>query len=134
MRYVQKGKHEISILDFQNKIHLSFYCNQMSEVFLSNYQAYHTSVYSFSYIFQSRNLTHTNYYHPKHFSMCKKILACIFDFNNSISPLLGQSPKMLIESLSQTHEPQFMLAFSISIARRGLGSHKDNEIQKVYPL
>ena len=43
---------------------------------------------------------------------------------------------MLMESLSQTHEPQFILAFSIaiSIARRGLGSHKDNEIRQVYPL
>ena len=126
MRYEQKGKHEISIFVFQNKIHLPFYCDWMSEVFFSNYQAYHTSVYSFSYIFQSMNLTHTNYYkacdsYAKHFSMCKKILACIFNFNNSISSLLGQSPKMLIESLSQTHEPQFMLAFSISIARRGLG-------------
>ena len=126
MWYEQKGKHEISILVFQNKIHLPFYCDRMSEVFFSNYQAYRTSVYSFSYIFQSRNLTHTNYYHPKHFSMCKKILACIFDFNNSISPLLGQSPKMLIESLSQTHETGLMLAFSISIARRGLGSHSSN--------
>ena len=68
--------------------------------------------------------------------MCKNILACFFDFNNSKSSLPGQSPNMLIKSLSQTHEPQFMLAFSIaiSIARRGQGSHKDNEIQQVYPL
>ena len=68
--------------------------------------------------------------------MCMKILACFLDFNNFMSSLLGQSPKILIESLSQTLEPQFMLAFSIatSIARRGLGSHKDNEIHKVYQL
>ena len=72
----------------------------------------------------------------RHFNMCMNILACFLDFNNSKSSLLGQSPKMLIESLSQTHEPQFMLAFSIviSIARRGLGLHKDNEIRQVYPL
>ena len=72
----------------------------------------------------------------KHFNMCMNILACFFDFNNSKSSLLGQSPKMLIETLSQTHEPQFMLAFSIatSIARWGLESHKDNEIQQVYLL
>ena len=60
----------------------------------------------------------------------------IIDFNNSMRSLLGQPPNKLIESLSQTHEPQFMLAFSIaiSIAKRDLSSHKDNEIHKVYPL
>ena len=58
----------------------------------------------------------------KHFSMCTKILACFLDLNNSRSSLLGQSPKMLIESLSQTHELHFMLAFAIaiSIARQGV--------------
>ena len=45
-----------------------------------------------------------------------KILACFFDFNNSMSSLLRHSLKMLIESLSQTHELQFMLAFSIAIS------------------
>ena len=36
--------------------------------------------------------------------MCTKILACFFDLNNSKSSLLRQSPKILIELLSQTHE------------------------------
>ena len=33
MRCEQKGKHEISILDSQNKIHLTFYSQPMSRVF-----------------------------------------------------------------------------------------------------
>ena len=65
-----------------------------------------------------------------------KLQLYIIDFNNSMRSLLGQPLNKLIESLSQTHEPQFMLAFSIaiSIAKRDLSSHKDNEIHKVYPL
>ena len=142
MRYVKKGKHKISILDYQNKIHLPFllWLDEWSFPFkLSSLS--HKCLFLFLYFsikeFDSHKLLWSMWFlHSKHFSMCKKILSCIFDFNNSISSLLGQSPKMLIKSLSQTHEPQFMLAFSISIsiARRGLGSHKDNEIQKVYPL
>ena len=87
MRYEQKGKHEISILVFQNKIHLPFYCDRMSEVFSLNYQAYHTSVYSFSYIFKSRNLTHTNY-HEACDSYALNILACVW--NSSMFLLKAQ--------------------------------------------
>ena len=38
----------------------------------------------------------------------------IIDFNNSMRSLLGQPPNKLIESLSQTHKPQFSTAFFIS--------------------
>ena len=54
--------------------------------------------------------------------MCTKILACFFDLNNSKSSLLGQSPKMLIESLSQTHE----LRVATNFGKEGVVENKNS--------
>ena len=56
----------------------------------------------------------------------ERFFAEFFDLNNSKNSLLEQSPKMLIESFSQTPLLCFMLVFSISLSmanQEGVGSH-----------
>ena len=79
MWYEQKDKHEIDILNHQNRTHLPLLHLEKSEAFFSNNQVCHTIVYSFSYIQQLGISTLTGYY-EYHDSYVLRISACVQKF------------------------------------------------------